>query len=146
MHLTATNDTLFADDRNVIFSLTGYDTGVAADTGVEVNRHTPGVAWIRVFGIKGCSILATGYRLVRCLGEIRILGIFGQGCFPDELASFERKMLLSNRKRVLLASLLELGPGSEIKCIARTDGVGVEANTGSDMSGTCPAVAKGNRD
>ena len=41
VHLTATKHLILADDRNVVLGLTGHDTGVAADAGVEVDRHTP---------------------------------------------------------------------------------------------------------
>src|ERR1043166_2926448 len=41
MHHAVTFDLLFTHDRNVIFRLTGEDTRIAADTRIEIDRHSP---------------------------------------------------------------------------------------------------------
>ena len=44
VHLAAAQHLVLADDRDVVLRLAGDDAGVAADAGVEVDRHAPLVA------------------------------------------------------------------------------------------------------
>ena len=39
MHLSALLDEVFAGDRHIVFGLAGDDAGIAADAGIEVDRH-----------------------------------------------------------------------------------------------------------
>ena len=47
VHLAPAAHLVLADDRDVVLRLAGDDAGVAADAGVEVDRHAPGVAVVR---------------------------------------------------------------------------------------------------
>ena len=48
MHDAVVEHLILADDRNVVFRLTGDGAGLAADTGIEIDRHRPGIARILV--------------------------------------------------------------------------------------------------
>ena len=64
MHLAARAHLVFADDRNVIFGLAGNRAGIAADAGVEIDHHAPGVAGILEFiGIVERFVVLRHFRL-----------------------------------------------------------------------------------
>src|SRR4051812_12232734 len=43
LHLAAPGHLLLAHDRDVVLRLAGHDAGAAADAGIQVDRHPPGV-------------------------------------------------------------------------------------------------------
>ena len=71
MHLPAAGHFGFADDRNIVFRLAGDDAGVAADAGVHIDGHAPGVAFVFEARIK------RAFRFVGmlALGEVRVFAI-----------------------------------------------------------------------
>src|SRR5262249_25162487 len=52
VHLAAAQHLILSDDRDVVFSLTTDNAGVAADAGVDVDRHPPFVAFVRAIRIQ----------------------------------------------------------------------------------------------
>ena len=52
VHVAADGDLVRADDRHIIFGLTGDDAGVAADAGRVVDRHRPFISVVVVRRIK----------------------------------------------------------------------------------------------
>jgi len=52
VHFPAARDLFFSDDGNVVFRLAGDDAGVAADAGIQVDGHAPGVAGVLETGIE----------------------------------------------------------------------------------------------
>ena len=71
MHLPAAGHFGFADYRNIVFRLAGNDAGVAADAGIHVDGHAPGVAFIFEAWIKR----ALGFVGMLALGEVRLFAI-----------------------------------------------------------------------
>src|SRR3546814_15502717 len=57
VHLAPALDLVGADDRYVVLCLTGDGAGAAADAGIEVDDHAPGVAQRRKFGIEARLLL-----------------------------------------------------------------------------------------
>ena len=53
VHLAATKDLFFSDDRNIVFGLACDNTGVAPDAGGEVDDHAPFVAGVAIFIVEG---------------------------------------------------------------------------------------------
>src|SRR3546814_4502371 len=56
-HLAPALKLVGADDRFVVLCLTGDGAGAAADAGIEVDDHAPGVAKRRKFGIEARLLL-----------------------------------------------------------------------------------------
>src|SRR6185312_17536453 len=56
VHVMETQDLVFADDRHIVFRVTGYNAGGTADTGVEIDGHAPMNAGLVVYIIK-CALL-----------------------------------------------------------------------------------------
>ena len=52
VHLPSPRHFVLAHNGNVVLGLAGNDTGVAADAGVHVDRHPPGVAFVLVRRVK----------------------------------------------------------------------------------------------
>jgi hypothetical protein len=56
VHLATVLNLLFADDRNVVFGTAGDGTGIAADAGVEIDRHAPFVARVWVLRVERVAV------------------------------------------------------------------------------------------
>ena len=52
-HLAAVEHVFLADDRDIVLGLAGQRAGVAADAGVQVDRHAPGVPGGGVLPVQG---------------------------------------------------------------------------------------------
>src|SRR5205823_3951294 len=52
VHLAPGDDLHLADDRDVVLGLAGDRASGAADAGVQVDRHAPGVAVVGVLGVE----------------------------------------------------------------------------------------------
>src|SRR5208337_1026676 len=48
VHVAAFEGLLFADYGDVVFRLAGDDAVIASDTGIQVDRHAPGVSFLRI--------------------------------------------------------------------------------------------------
>ena len=72
MHLPAAGHFGLADDRNIVFRLACDDAGVAADAGVDVDGHAPGVTFIFESRIKR----ALRFVMMLTLREVRLFAIF----------------------------------------------------------------------
>src|ERR1035441_775222 len=91
MHLTAAAHLILADDGNVVLALAGQHARGTADTGIEVNGHSPLmhsvllrlVEWIRV------ERLGARRRLqLHDLREVRVLVILLEICLPHRWSPF----------------------------------------------------------
>jgi hypothetical protein len=49
LHLTAALHLLLADHGDIVLRLAGHRTSLAANTGIQVNRHAPGILLVEVF-------------------------------------------------------------------------------------------------
>ena len=97
VHLAAVEDLLLADHRNVVLGLAGDDAGVAAGADVLVDGHAPGVALVLEVAVHR----QPGQRLVlHLLREPRIFGELRLGRHANQVASFERPVILRGRELV----------------------------------------------
>src|SRR5271166_3491721 len=116
-HLVAT------DDRDVVLGLASGDTGPAAGTGVEVDRHAPGVAHPLFVALLWGRIVeearpAPPVLLVH-LGEIVGLVVGREAGDSNRLATLHPMVVLSGRQAVLPARLDHLEPGAEPRFVRR---------------------------
>ena len=88
MHDPLIEHLILADDRHVVFRLAGDDAGLAADAGVQIDRHRPGVARVAVAGIKRFLVSVL-------LEKMRVLLIFGERALMDQIAPGNAVMSLS---------------------------------------------------
>ena len=93
VHLAMNCDLLLADDRNIIFCLTGDGAGVAADAHIEVNHHAPFVAFVRKLrGVIECLILCR--KLFRFLRKMRVSEKLRERAGLQNAAALDLMMLL----------------------------------------------------
>ena len=100
MHLASACDLIFADNRNVVLRLASNRANTAADAGVEIDDHAPGVAV--VFDL----------RIKRFVFTRRWLFGFGDGSDAHQIAAFHLPMMLRGDQFVALAGLLDLQTGA----------------------------------
>src|SRR5262249_25206151 len=98
-------DLVLADNRNIVLRLTREDASVAADAGVQVDRHRPGVGVRRVVRIE--SQLRRNRFLVG-VDELRVAAKLLQSGRPDDLAPLHTLMELRAGERPPLAGLTQL--------------------------------------
>src|SRR4029453_16164560 len=85
VHLTPAQHFLFPDPRDVVFRLATDDAGVAADAGIDVDRHPPLVALVFEVGIQRDR---AWWRFKSLVHHFRILGVLLTGGGADHAASF----------------------------------------------------------
>ena len=137
---------LLADHRDVVLGLAGDDAGVAADAGVQVDRHAPGVA--RRTGCGGYSVrsLAGSSRHLarRTSGSCRNSlerGRRGPGARPSM-----RVVLLRARPACSCSPVFATStPRAEPRRVAGAQRVGVEADAVADAPGRACARSRGAR-
>ncbi len=144
MHLAAAQHLFLADDRDVVLRLAADDAGVAADAGVDVDRHSPLVAFVLELGIQRDR---PRRRFVLLVHRLRI---------PDELVACDRTneipplhqvVILRARERICRADRHDLEAAAEIHRVRRAERVGVEASALRDAAGARSPVPEvhGNR-
>ena len=102
VHLARGEDLVAADDRDVVLGLAGGDAGAAADAGIQVDRHAPGVALaLLVLGL-GCGLVdqarGRGAVSARVLGEARVVAILVEVRDADQVAAFHAEVVLHGRQ------------------------------------------------
>ncbi len=140
MHLPAADDLVLADDGDVVLRLAGDHAGVAADAGVQVDRHAPGGPFGLV--ILGVELRRDVARLVvlealqlalrdvlvdaDLLHEGRVGLEFFERRLADEAAPLHRIVLLGDGERIGPVDLLDFHPGDETGSGGGAERVGVE--------------------
>src|SRR5207245_10033140 len=94
-------DLQFADDRDVVLSLTGNHARAATSAHVEIDSHSPLLRGVH----RRMAVERWHYRLrfvhaAAFFYELIVLAIFVEGCFAHDTAAFDAPMLLRARKRV----------------------------------------------
>ena len=162
LHVAPDLDLLLADDGDVVLRVAGDDAGVAADAGVHVDGHAPGVLVVdirREHALVGLGILAA----LALVGEIGILfkllergvaddapglGLVGlKGMGPSAGAAGQLRTVvvvvaLGVGELVDVGGLGDRRPGGEQRRGRRTDRVGVEARPAADPSRLAASVAE----
>src|SRR5690606_22458077 len=89
MHFAAATHLIAAHYRYVVLDITGYNTRAASGAGIQVDRHYPLVAGLLVLVPKVIRLV-----LIRPSSSIvtRFFLVFGKGCLPDYITSFNRMM------------------------------------------------------
>ena len=130
---------VFADHRNIVFRLACDDASVAADAGVYVDGHAPGVTLIFVAGIQ------RAFRLVMAAfasDEVRVLPVLLNGRGANQIAAFHAVMKLRAGKRILGADFTDLHSGPIAGRICGSNRIGIEAGAVSDFPRTRAAVTQ----
>ena len=166
MHLAAAEDLILADDRDVVLGLAGDDAGVAADAGVEVDRHAPLVDAVELRGrVKRAaagnlpSALGGGHgradfaehgRAVRLHADALDVGEAGSALlrdfveigFPDEIAAFHRPVFLDVGEQRALAGVHQRRASGKAHRRRRAERVGAGAGPLPHMARRGAAVAE----
>jgi hypothetical protein len=100
MHDALVEHQILADHRYIVFGLTGDDTGLAADAGIQIDRHCPGVLWIAITGIKR-------FLVSLLLEKMRVLLIFGERALMDQIAPGNAVMPLRRGEAQCIAGFAE---------------------------------------
>src|SRR4051812_41280790 len=143
MHLAASPHLLFPDDRNVVFSHARDYTRVAADAGIEIDRHSPTVT----------SGLPAG--IERQLGDLVLLFFLapeqrlifqepGVGSRMNQIAPGHGVMRLCGGHVVPISSLDQFQAAVKIRTICCSQCVSVVARASSNSAGPSPAVSEKN--
>ena len=93
MHLAVNADLLLADDRDIIFRLTGDGAGVAADAHVEIDHHAPFVSFVWIFRWVVQRVIQRR-KLLRLLGVMRISEKFSKRAVMQNAAACNVVMML----------------------------------------------------
>jgi hypothetical protein len=101
VHFASARDLSFADNRNIVLGLARNHTGVAAYAGIQINRHAPGMAFIRVLRVQGMAF--RGVPL-----DLQPIPIFLQRFGAQKISTHQIVMELGAGKRVAVSSLLNL--------------------------------------
>ncbi len=91
VHFASVEDLFLADHRNIVFALAGDRTGSAADAGIQIDRHTPLVAFI-VFMLG--EDRGQFRRFHHAGSEFGIFAILIEGGLADDGASFHGAVVL----------------------------------------------------
>ncbi len=98
VHDAAVEHLVLADDRHVVLGLAGGDTGLAADAGIQIDRHRPGVARVFVWRIKRRVVFFA-------LEEMRVLPVVGERALADQIAPGDAVMPLRRGQPQRVAGL-----------------------------------------
>src|ERR1700722_980735 len=153
LHGAAFHDLLFADHRDVVFGLAGDDAGIAANTFVQIDGHTPGIAFLFESGIQG---QAFGFLFFRVDGEVGIFAIFIERGHADQIATHglvgflgtlvaflvDSVLMLSDGEIIFFAGLFDAQPVGNEGRAAGANQVGVETRTAADLAGFVASVAE----
>ena len=127
-----------ADHRNIVFRLACDDAGVAADAGVDVDGHAPGVTFVFEARIKR----ALGFVVMLALGEVGILAILLQSRGAHQIAPLHAVMELRAGQRILRAEFSDLRAGPIAGSTGGANPIGIEAGAVPDLSRAGAAVAE----
>ena len=73
LHVAADLHLVLADDGDVVLRVAAHDAGIAADAGVHVDRHAPGVLVVAVGREQSSSSWLGSFVALAFVGEIRVL-------------------------------------------------------------------------
>ena len=139
MHLATTRDLIFSDDRNVVLCLAGNRAGIAADAGVEIDDHAPGIAVVgELIGIEQ-RLVRRRFRLVR---QFALCDEFRQRAFSQNVATFHRMMVLRRGESMFRTRLTKRETIAMPERIGGPQCVGIGTNIVSDATGGSATVAK----
>jgi hypothetical protein len=139
VHLAPAQHLFLADDRDGVLGLAADHAGVAADAGVDVDRHPPLVAVVLEVGIQRDG--ARRRLVVRAHGS----GIADELVARDRAhhpAAFHQVVVLRAGERELLAGACDLDARPERQRVGRADGVGVEPGAAGDAPAARAPVAE----
>ena len=144
VHLAAAQHLLLADDRDVVLGLAGDHAGVAADAGVEVDRHAPLVA---VVALLLPQRVERRMLLVGLLWRTRDrLAASARVALAHERAPLHLLMLLRVGERVALRRSWPAWPVAKPKWLLARSAGGVEADAAADAAGAATPLPDGERD
>ena len=137
-------DLLFADNGDVVFRLAGEHAVVAADAGVEVDGHAPGVGFFFIWIVRIEREVVGRFVF---FGEVRLFAIFGERGFADQgamaaVGRVHRLHALGGGEFVGGAGLFDCDPCGCPGGGGGAQSVGVEALGGADAAGAGTSVAE----
>src|SRR5205807_4287883 len=87
---------------NIVFRLARDCTGLAADAGIQIDRHAPGILLVILFGISIVLVksliavgIASGFYFT-LMGELRVLTVLRQCSHLHRIAILHGEMALGN--------------------------------------------------
>ena len=95
VHLPVPQHFLLTDDGDIVFRLTGGGAGVAADAGIQVDRHRPGIPLVLDRRIKR-------FRRLRLLREPGIFTELLKRAAAHRIIRFNHLMLLGRGEGIML--------------------------------------------
>ena len=137
LHHAPAPDLFFADDRDVIFRLTGEDAGIAADARIKVNRHSPFVAVVFKRRIHRSVVFVVLAFFARFDFRLQIINLEN----AQQVAPFHIEMSLSRRDGHLFAGFRDVAR-AEIHRVGFNDIVSVITQIRSDSSGSASPVTE----
>ena len=103
VHLAPAPHFVLADDGNVVFGHAGDDAGVAADAGVEIDGHPPGIAFVFEPRIEASCVRM----LIFGLNKLRIAAELFEGAGADKITSLHHLVKLCAGNRILIGELAQ---------------------------------------
>ena len=145
MHLAIARHLVLADNRNVILALTGHHARGAANTGAQVDRHSPLVQALCLELIQRVRIQRTDHRRflqVHRSGETRVLLVLAQVRLANDRASFHRAVVLRAGKLMRLADGRQFRADGDVGPVGGAQLVCVVAGTTANPAAHLAAIAK----
>src|SRR6185436_13606302 len=133
----AAQDLVLADHRDVVLGLAPDDAGVAADAGVDVDRHAPLVALVRVLGNERQRARRG---LVAFMHDLRIALELLTRDRANHPTAFHEVVVLRARQGIAIAGLRDFEAAIEPERLGCPQRPGVESRPGPDLPATRPAV------
>ena len=110
MHLPSAQHLLLPDHRDVVFGLAADDARVAADAGIDVDRHAPLVAFVREFGVQRDR---PRRRLIVFMHHLRIADVLVTCHGAHDVPAFHQVVILRAGELILLACPHDLDAGAK---------------------------------
>jgi hypothetical protein len=139
LHLAAFDDFFFADDGDVVLRLASDRTGVAADACVQVDRHPPGVPFVRVVWEQGLFVRVLD--VVVGLLKIRMLAVGLERRLSNRMPALHAGVVLRGRQHVRLRRLAHRQPAAVPKRVGPAQLIRIESDTVRDAPRRPTAVS-----
>src|SRR2546425_691067 len=139
VHLTAAQHFGFSYHRNVVLRLAADDARVAADAGIDIDRHAPLVAFVLEVGVQRDRLRR---RFVAFVNRLRVVHVLVSRDRAHHAAAFHQVVILRAREGILLAGVDDLDAGPVPQRVGRANRVGVEARAGARMASPHAAVTE----
>ena len=145
-HVAVFADLVFADDRDIVFSLAGDNAGVATRAGIEIHRHAP----LFLRGQFGMGVERNIRRDVtihaHLLGEGVVFSVAVNRSLTDEIAAFHAAMLLGLSHRVVAVRDLESHSAEEKHGVGGAERISIETNTIHQSGNALASVTERDRE